>query len=159
MKKSFILTSIMFAFIAASVPAIAETTIYTDGIGRIHFLGKNPGETTQYNYSNPEQQDLTRRLYENSTGDINYVDHPLKNYENTFSDSRFNTTWKQKYRADIDGEDVSVSADKKVKGSFTAVKGATQEKTNYVYDSVNNVEESANNVIKNTKTKKHWWNK
>ena len=74
-KQLLISLGLIMTISASTISAMAESTIYTDELGRMHFLGKNPGSTTtQYNFSNPEQQDLTRRLYENSSNAANYVD-------------------------------------------------------------------------------------
>lgn len=66
MKNVFI----VFCMIMASVSVVAaNSTIYTDDIGRMHFLGKDPGSSTLSpvaDYSNPQQKDLTDVIYKNS---------------------------------------------------------------------------------------------
>ena len=57
-----LLISICALFSALTIQAMANTTIYTDEIGRLHFLGKDPGGRTMQeiqNFDNPEQKDLT----------------------------------------------------------------------------------------------------
>lgn len=150
--------------ITALGASAADSTIYTDEIGRMHFLGRDAASSTglQHNYTNPAQQELTRKLYsENSEAsyDTSYDQHPVKNYENTFSDSRFTTTsaWKQKYENNVDAARVNVKdAANRAKGSFTAEKGAMDASNPHAYGSTN-LETTEKNVIKTSK--KHWWNR
>ncbi len=163
-KKTIITLSLMTAFIASTAISLAETTIYTDGIGRMHFLGKDPASNTaRQNYANPEQQDLTRKLYENSTGEVNNVDYKFKDYDNTFGFGRMDTQtlWKNKFANDVNGTNEASQEVKSMKGSMTYKKGAADASrasefgaTN-IYDTDNEV-----NVIKEETTKKtHWWKK
>ena len=165
MNKTLIITlGLISAMSVGTISAMAESTIYTDGIGRMHFLGRDASSNVknQYNYANPAEQDLTRRLYENSsnevTNDTSYDQHPLKNYENTFPDSRFNTTnyWKTRYSNNT--EDAQVNASETVKGSMTFEKGA-QDASRFNAYGATNIEEGEKNVIKSSTKKKHWWNK
>ncbi len=161
-KKLLISLGLVVAIATAAASAYAETTIYRDGIGRMHFLGKDAASNTNsgYNYSNSAEQDLTRKLYEEAgngvVNDTSYDQHPLKNYENTFPDSRFGTSnvWKTKYANNRD--DSVIKAHDKVKGTATSIKGTKDTSGNYYYGNTN-IDES--NVIKKTSTKKHWWNK
>lgn len=164
-KKLFISLGILSAFALSNISAIAgETTIYTDGIGRLHFLGRDAANSTgsRQNYANSEQQELTRKLY-SETGEANYDtsfdQHPVKNYENTFSDSRFTTSsaWKQKYESNVDAARLDGT---KAKGSFTAEKGAIEVANPYNTHGTTTLSpaDSEKNVIKTTK-KKHWWNR
>ena len=165
MNKKLIITLGLAAAVAtATSTAFADSTIYTDGIGRIHFLGRDAKSNTGagYNYTNSAEQDLTRKLYEKSESgvinDTTYDQHPLKNYENTFPDSRFNTSkyWKTKYSNNT--EDAIIKAKDTVKGTATAVKGAADASNPYAYGSTM-IEQTETNVIKDTTKKKHWWNK
>ena len=65
MNKKFIISlGMMVAIAGATISAYADTTIYTDNIGRMHFLGKDAKSNTNsgYNYSNSAEQDLTRKV-------------------------------------------------------------------------------------------------
>ena len=151
MNKKFII-SISVAVIMSLTAAYAEnTTIYTDGIGRIHFLGRDGGNGAKY--SNSAEQDLTRRLYEKTAGDVTedstYDQHPLKNYENTFPGSRFTT--KKRYEVKQD------ALTDEMKSVVTATKGATDYSGQYQYGSTI-LDNNNQNVVK-TSTKKHWWNR
>ena len=163
MNKNLIISlGLVVALSAATASAFAESTIYTDGIGRMHFLGKDAANNTGsgYDYSNSAEQDLTRKLYERSEygmiNDTSYDQHPLKNYENTFPDSRFGTSkiWKTKFANGA--EDSVVPAKDTVKGSATATKGTADTSGIYYYGNTN-IDES--NTVQKTSAKKHWWNR
>ena len=161
-KQLIISLGLVVALSTATISAMADTTIYTDGIGRLHFLGKDKSSAgTQYNYTNSAQQDLTRKLYDEAdrgiVNDTTYDQHPLKNYENTFPDSRFTSSkyWKTKFSNGSD-ENV-VRASDKVKATTTTTKGQTDYSGQYAYGStfLNNQD----NEVKTTEKKKHGWNK
>ena len=158
MNKKLII-SMSVAVIMSFAAAYADSTIYTDGLGRIHFLGRDAANnTSNTKYTNPAEQDLTRRLYEQKAADTvedtSYDQHPLKNYENTFPDSRFN-----KYRKWVPKPD-SEAAESTAKTVVKTQKGATDYTGQYQYGSTildNNLQKEQNEV--KTTTKKHWWNK
>ena len=161
MNKKLIISLGIIAVISASA-AYADTTIYTDGIGRMHFLGRDASnnKATNSKYSNSAEQDLTRKLYEQTeTGVVNdtsYDQHPLKNYENTFPDSRFNTKfWQAKYS---NSEDALENVNESKKTVVTATKGATDPSSTYMYGSTILDRPEEQNVVKTTQ-KKHWWNR
>ena len=159
-KKLFISLGLITAISLSTAVSMAETTIYTDGIGRMHFLGKDPGSNSaKQNYSNPAEQDLTRRLYENTTGDVNYVDHKFKDYDNTFGIGRMDTQtmWKNKFSNNVDDAALSRSS---TKGSMTYSKGAADASRANAYGATNIYDAKDEvNVIKEETKKKHWWNK
>ncbi len=152
-KKLIISLSVAVIMSFASAYAAENTTIYTDGIGRIHFLGRDGGNGNKY--TNPAEQDLTRRLYERTAGDITedstYDQHPLKNYENTFPGSRFTTKKRYETKEDASRQDV--------KATVNTTKGVTDYSGQYQYGTtiLNNTNNQANEV--KTSAKKHWWNK
>lgn len=160
MNKKFII-SMSVAVIMSLAAAYADTlntTIYTDGIGRMHFLGRDAANNTSNSrYTNSAEQDLTRRLYENSAGEVGldttYDQHPLKNYENTFPDSRFNMNRKFQAKSDTLPEGMENSN----KTVVTTTKGATDYSGQYQYGSTILTPEEQN-VVKTT-NKKHWWNR
>jgi len=163
MNKKLIISLGLIAALTASVAAYADTTIYTDGIGRMHFLGRDAANNTKSgaNYSNSAEQDLTRKLYEQTAAgveeDTTYDQHPLKNYENTFPDSRFGTAkyWKTKYGNNTG--DAIINTNNTVKGTATAVRGATDPSNPYAYGTTI-LNDPTQNPVK-TKVKKHWWEK
>ena len=90
--------------------ASAKSTIYTDELGRMHFLGKDPGgkmlqQVEEYN--NPAQKDLTNIIY--------------KNDEIKSEETKVN----------------SVEHTNKSKGSFTFDKGAMDASNPYKYGNTN----------------------
>ena len=164
MNKNLVITlGLIAALTAVTLSAPAESTIYTDGIGRLHFLGRDAANNikNQSNYTNNAEQDLTRKLYENSdengmVNDTSYDQHPLKNYENTFPDSRFNTTkyWNTKYNNNVD--DATVNTTNKYKSTMTYEKGASEYSSSY---GNTNFVNNASTGTSSTQKKKHWWNK
>ncbi len=164
MNKKFIISLGLAAIISTTIAAYADSTIYTDGIGRIHFLGRDAANNKagNYNYTNSAEQDLTRRLYEKTSGEVvndsTYSQHPLKNYENTFPDSRFDSNYWKNRSANRTEEDYAENAEKAKKTTVTATKGATDYSGQYAYGSTILDNPSEKNVVKTT-AKKHWWNK
>ena len=165
-KKALVSLGLMAALSVATVSAFAESTIYTDGIGRLHFLGRDAANNTgaEYNYRNSAEQDLTRKLYERTEdgmiNDTSYDQHPLKNYENTFPDSRFGTAkiWRTKYgKSD---SDAMIKTSDTVRGTATATKGAMDASNPYAYGNTN-IDSSYDKASKETTKakKKHWWNR
>ena len=161
-KKLIISLGLVAAISASTVAAMAETTIYTDAIGRMHFLGRDAANNTntRNNYTNSAEQDLTRKLYEQRASeeinDTDYSQHPVKNYLNTFPDSRFGVTkwWKTREATEDDY--------KTVKGSATATKGESYSSINaYGSNVVTNptFNNASTQVEEKTQKKVHWWNK
>ena len=158
-KKLIITLGLLSVFAAASY---AETTIYTDGIGRMHFLGKDPASNINAkNYSNPQQQDITRRLYENQTGEMNNVDYKFKDYDNTFGIGKMDTQtlWKNKFSNNVD--DAMVETKNTLKTTMTSKKGTADSSRSSAYGATNidSLEYAKDevNVIKDNTTKKKWW--
>ncbi|MBR6127712.1 hypothetical protein IKQ21_08525 [bacterium] len=164
-KKLIVSLSLMTAFVVATASAMAESTIYTDGIGRMHFLGKDPASNTvKQNYANPEQQDLTRKLYENSTGEMNNVDYKFKDYDNTFGFGRMDTQtlWKNKFANDVNGNGETSEEVQKMRGSMTYEKGVADISRANAYGATNfyDAKDEVTVIKDQEKTKKkHWWNK
>ena len=155
-KQLLISLGLIMTISASTISAMAESTIYTDELGRMHFLGKDPGSTTtQYNFANSEQQDLTRRLYENSSNAVNYVDYPVKNYDQTFGADRLDTqsVWRNRYTNNVDDARVNV---RETKGSMSVSKGNV-EYGNMINTSMSEQEATEINIIKTKNTKKKRW--
>jgi hypothetical protein len=162
-KKLLISLGLAFVLSGVTSAVFADTTIYTDDLGRMHFLGRDAASNTgaKQNFSNSAEQDLTRKLYEQAesgvVNDTTYQQHPLKNYENTFPDSRFGTSnvWRTKYsnNENYGPENIRHSG----KATVTATKGATDPSNPYIYGTT--ILNDADNNVKKTSTKKHWWNR
>ena len=67
MQKKILISLGLIAMIGlTTVQAMANSTIYTDELGRMHFLGKDPEAKTLQkveDYSNPEEKDVTNASY------------------------------------------------------------------------------------------------
>ena len=62
MQKKILISLGFMAVVGFSAQAFAHSTIYTDDLGRLHFLGKDPGAKTLQkieDYDNPAQKDVT----------------------------------------------------------------------------------------------------
>ena len=148
-RRLFITLGLIAGLAITTASAFAENSIYTDGIGRLHFLGRDVDKAkAQYNYANPEQQDLTRRLYDGTSNEIRYVDHPLKNYDQTFGADRYDTQtmWKNKFQNNVDEAQVSG-----YRGTFGAVSGTSEDLSKSGL--------SETGVVNTVEKKKHWWSK
>ncbi len=128
MKKSFMVLS-LFAAIVASIGCVsAHSTIYTDDLGRMHFLGKDPGGRTLQqvqDFSNPAQKDLTNIIYKNEQA---------SEAEETKVNVKEHTN--------------------KTKGSFTFNKGAMDASDPYTYGETNLAPKSSESK---DSEKKHFW--
>lgn len=70
MKRLMLLSFLAIGFATTTSIVMAHSTIYVDEIGRLHFLGKDPGSKANYaqeigNFDNPEQKELTNIIYKN----------------------------------------------------------------------------------------------
>ena len=62
MQKKILISFGFMALVGFGAQAFAHSTIYTDDLGRLHFLGKDPGAKTLQkieDYDNPAQKDVT----------------------------------------------------------------------------------------------------
>ena len=60
MNKFLLTIGLISALAVTTISAMAESTIYTDGIGRMHFLGKEPGSNTKDLHKTERTQSLVR---------------------------------------------------------------------------------------------------
>ena len=122
--------------IASATVAIANSTIYTDDIGRLHFLGKDPGGSSiqpVQGYTNPAQKDLTNIIYKNESS-------PETSTEET--------------KVNAKGQHTN-----KTKGSFTYNKGAMDASDPYTFGETNIPAKSSDAASKtgSENKKKHFW--
>ena len=78
MKKVILALSIL---LITNTITYANSTIYTDDIGRMHFLGKDPGGKNLQqvqNYNNPQQKEITNTTYKTQ------LETPNENESNTW---------------------------------------------------------------------------
>ena len=162
MNKKFIISlGLVMAFSATITSYAAEnTTIYTDSLGRMHFLGRDAANNvnSKANYVNSESQELTRKLYEQATSessiDTDYNQHPLKNYSNTFPSSRYSEVklWKP-----VDEETAKSERLKSAKTITETSKGQT-DYSGIGSTNLDNPYADKKETVEAVK-KIHWWNK
>ena len=111
MQKKILISLGLIAMIGlTTVQAMANSTIYTDELGRMHFLGKDPEAKTLQkveDYSNPEEKDVTNASY------------GLRNIDRYDAERYYNVN------------------ETKVKSSYTSTKGAIDASNPYEYGGTN----------------------
>lgn len=68
MQKKILISLGLMAVVGLTAQAFAHSTIYTDELGRMHFLGKDPGAKTLQkveDYNDPAQKDVTNVVNKN----------------------------------------------------------------------------------------------
>lgn len=68
MQKKILISLGLMAVVGLTAQVFAHSTIYTDELGRMHFLGKDPGAKTLQkieDYDNPAQKDVTNVVSNN----------------------------------------------------------------------------------------------
>lgn len=140
MSKKMLIALSLAIFSGMTVQAIANTTIYTDEIGRLHFLGKDPGSRVMQqeiqNFNNPEQKDLTNIIYKNDQ-------------EN--SETKVNTISAPESDSAVENSAPTVPVkgrENKTKGSFTFNKGAMDASDPYTFGETNLTPASENKIEK-----------
>ena len=104
MQKKFLISLGLIAVMSCGLQAYANTTIYTDDLGRMHFLGKDNGTKTLQkldDYDNPKQVDILP----NTTYGRNNVDYyevtNIKSIEKKEDYNRF-AKWQIEYKQSPD---------------------------------------------------------
>lgn len=86
MQKKFLISLGLIAAMSLGLKAYANTTVYTDDLGRMHFLGKDPGTKTLQkldDYDNPKQIEITPNT-KNGSNNVDYYEVTnIKNIEKT----------------------------------------------------------------------------
>ena len=119
-KKNLIMFGLIFAMGLGMAAANANSTVYTDELGRMHFLGKDPATKTFQkldDYNNPKQVDIDV----NTRRDSNNVDY----YEVT------NIKSIEKI------ENGTVSGVNRTKSTYSSEKGAMDASNPYVQGGTN----------------------
>ena len=148
-KKSLISLGVVLAVCASTACAMANSTVYTDDLGRMHFLGKDPGAKTLQPVSNFDNS--SEMVIQN--GEI--IKRPSAEVINTPPNAGYERRYK--YRE----TNVNSVQQSKATGSFTYEKGAMDASNPYTYGETNikslerNTQETTNTETK----KKHFWNK
>lgn len=124
MQKKILISLGLIAMIGmTTAQAMANSTIYTDELGRMHFLGKDPGAKTLQkveDYSNPEEKDVTNASY------------GLRNIDK-YDAERYYKVNETKYGSSAQAEGKS----DKSKASYTSTKGAMDASNPYAYGGTN----------------------
>lgn len=120
MQKKFLISLGFIAVMSLGLQAYANTTVYTDELGRMHFLGKDNGAKTLQkldDYDNPKQVDILP----NSKYGSNNVDY----YEVTNIKSIEKT------------ENGVYTGVNRTKSTYTSEKGAMDASNPYVHGGTN----------------------
>ena len=129
-KKMLVSFGLVAALSAFTSVAMAHSTIYVDEIGRLHFLGKDPGSaaaraTQLENFNNPEQKDLTNIILKDGQnavdGSVREVRGAVNTYDKSLDVKKLNA--KEQVR--------------KSRGSYTYEKGAMDASNPYTYGETN----------------------
>ena len=127
MQKKVLISLGLIAMIGlTTAQAMANSTIYTDELGRMHFLGKDPEAKTLQkvdDYGNPDSKDVMDASY------------GLRNIDKYDAERYYNVN-NTKYRVSAPSEEEEASA-KKNKASYTSTKGAMDASNPYTYGGTN----------------------
>lgn len=148
-KKSLISLGVVLAVCASTACVMANSTVYTDDLGRMHFLGKDPGTKTLQPVSNFDNS--SEMIIRN--GEI--IKRPSAEVINTPPNAGYERRYK--YRE----TNVSGIQQGKATGSFTYDKGAMDASNPYTYGETNikSVENKFQEPTAIEVKKKHFWNK
>ncbi len=148
MQKKILISLGLIAVVGIMSQVWANSTIYTDDLGRLHFLGKDPGAKTLQkieDYDNPKQQDLTNVMYKN--------EQPAGSVENAAE---------PKTDVSAQSSETPVSDKTKVhtnksKGSYTFNKGAMDASDPYTFGNTNlDTQKKESTDLENLNKKRFW---
>lgn len=129
MNKKFFVALGLIAFTSAFMAqAMAEPTIYTDGIGRLHFLGKDPGSARRLDpaeankYANPAQMEFTNTIFKGGETTETVTTQTVSDNSEVTSTSETK---------------VSTKRENKSKGAFTFNKGSMDASDPYTFGNTN----------------------
>ena len=146
-KVNLISLSLVMALGAFVSSANANSTIYTDDLGRMHFLGKDPSiylhDTKFENLETPEKKEFNDIIYKNET--------PASEGE-----TKVNTTAPAAENAVSPVNETKTDHTNKSKGSFTFNKGAMDASDPYTFGETNIQPKAKNDSTPKTE-KKHFW--
>lgn len=146
-KVNLISLSLVMALGAFVSSANANSTIYTDDLGRMHFLGKDPSiylhDTKFENLETPEKKEFNDIIYKNET--------PAAEGE-----TKVNTTAPATENAVSPVNETKTEHTNKSKGSFTFNKGAMDASDPYTFGETNIQPKAKDNNTPKTE-KKHFW--
>ncbi len=130
----------------------ATSAIYTDDLGRMHFLGKDPSiylrDTRYENIDTEEKKDFNDIIYKNAT-------EPVE------GETKVNTTTESTVEKEVTPVNETKTNDNhtnKSKGSFTFNKGAMDASDPYTFGETNIPAKTKEDINKAKPEKKHFWN-
>ena len=150
MKKFSLVSLSLIAALGASISvASAVSAIYTDDLGRMHFLGKDPSiylhDSKFENIETPEKKEFNDIIYKNET--------PA-----TEGETKVNTTEPAAEGAIAPVNQTKTEHTNKSKGSFTFNKGAMDASDPYTFGETNIPAKAKEEKTQTQKTeKKHFW--
>ena len=167
MQKKMLISLGLIALMGFVAQVQANSTIYTDELGRLHFLGKDPGAKTLQkieDYDNPAQKDLTNVMFKE--GQKTDPNEPTAKYGNNISQP-------SEEALPIEGnESPAVNAEpangetpeadkkghtNKSKGSFTFNKGAMDASDPYTFGNTNlDYQKKDENQLEDLSKKRFW---
>ncbi len=145
MKKNLISLSLVIILSAVISAAYANSAIYTDDLGRMHFLGKDPSiylHDTKFENIDTEKKDFNDIIY--------------KNAPNTSGETKVNTTEQGGESGVSPVNETKPEHMNKSKGSFTFNKGAMDASDPYTFGETNIQPKTKDNSSPKTE-KKHFW--
>ncbi len=137
-KKLLISLGLVMALSATVISAMAEeSAIYTDDLGRLHFLGKGVAQKENKGYNNAVQSYGNGPQYDSS-----YREHPVKNYDYTFGADRLDTQsiWKNRFTNNVD--EAQVGTPKSNKAEYNMEKTYLNDVNPYYTNTTTNTEEN-----------------
>ncbi len=159
MQKKMLISLGLVAVIGMMTQAYANSTIYTDDLGRLHFLGKDPGAKTLQkieDYDNPKQQDLTNVMFKDEKKEAENISQPA---DETLPAETNETPAVNAEPAS--GEtpvaDTTKGHTNKSKGSFTFNKGAMDASDPYTFGNTNvDYQKKDENQLEDLSKKRFW---
>ena len=150
-KKLLIQLSLVISFSTITLGAMAHSTVYVDDIGRLHFLGKDPGSKARSvqeleNFNNSAQKDLTNIIYKNKENAENSIKEVENRVYNDVDEAnrKINAEGEKLQRIIEESEKKSKEAKTNIqqhinssKSSYTFSKGAMDASNPYNYGNTN----------------------
>ena len=163
MQKKILISLGLTAIIGLMAHAFANSTIYTDDLGRLHFLGKDPGAKTLQkieDYDNPKQQDLTNVMFKEEQQPEEVPADNISQPANETLPAETNETPAVNaapVSAETPVSDTTKGKENKSKGSFTFNKGAMDASDPYTFGNTNvDFQKKDENQLEDLSKKRFW---
>ena len=168
MQKKMLISLGLIAISGLVMQAHANSTIYTDDLGRLHFLGKDPGAKTLQkieDYNNPAQQDLTNVMFkdgqksEPNASDAEYGNNISQPAEETLpaEGNEAPAVNTEPASGETPVADTKKGHTNKSKGSFTFNKGSMDASDPYTFGNTNlDYQKKDENQLEDLSKKRFW---